>query len=72
MWVYEGSATGLRADADWFGMGTQAGEQLGGAVGGAGDVNGDGFEDVIVGARGWDGEISDEGARSSTWVQLRG
>lgn len=62
VWLYEGSVTGLRAAADWFGMGTQAGEQLGGAVGGAGDVNGDGFDEVLVGARGWDGEVSDEGA----------
>ena len=31
-------------------VGSAAGEHLGGAVGAAGDVNGDGYVDVIVGA----------------------
>jgi hypothetical protein len=45
----------------------QAGAGLGGRVAGAGDVNGDGYADVIVGAEGYDAGQSDEGA---AWVFL--
>lgn len=62
VWVYEGSPTGLLLNASWFVMGTQGEARLGSAVGLAGDVNGDGFDEVIVGASGMDGEFLDEGA----------
>jgi hypothetical protein len=47
--LYLGSATGLSASAAWSVTGTQAGEMRG-VVAGAGDVNHDGYADVLVGA----------------------
>ncbi len=64
--VYLGSATGIadagaalaaaRLESD------QAGARLGASVAGAGDVNGDGYSDVIAGAPSYDAGQLDEGA----------
>lgn len=51
--VFHGSAAGLFSSPNWTAVGTQAGEMFGSAVAGAGDVNGDRFNDVIVGATGY-------------------
>src|SRR5262245_1264478 len=51
--VYYGSASGLNASNVWTLLGcmwTNTGGQLGAGVGTAGDVNGDGFDDIVVGA----------------------
>jgi hypothetical protein len=59
--VYHGSASGLGATADWTAESDQAGAEFGNAVGTAGDVNGDGYADVIVGSPYCDNGQMDEG-----------
>ncbi len=78
--VYHGSAAGLSAAAAWTGEGDQAGAQFGISVATAGDVDGDGYADVIVGACGYDSGQTNEGrafayhgspaglASSATWI----
>jgi hypothetical protein len=50
VFVYLGSATGLHTTADWIYESNQSGAGLGTSVASAGDVNGDGFDDILVGA----------------------
>ncbi len=60
--VYHGSADGLSATVGWTAESDQAEAWLGFSVGTAGDINGDGYADVIVGARNYDNGETDEGA----------
>ena len=60
-YVYLGSASGLSTSAAWTAESDQASVYFGGSVASAGDVNGDGFGDVIVGADFYGNGQADEG-----------
>lgn len=60
--MYHGSANGCGTVYDRMIEPDQAGANFGAAVASAGDVNGDGYGDVVVGARSYDGNKTDEGA----------
>ncbi|MEW5985467.1 MAG: VCBS repeat-containing protein [Chloroflexota bacterium] len=59
--VYHGSAGGLNLTPNWMAEGDQAGAQFGWPVGTAGDVNGDGYSDVIIGSHAYDNGGGSEG-----------
>ncbi len=60
-YVYHGSASGLASSPTWITESNQDGAFYGRRVGSAGDVNGDGYSDVIVGAELWDNPLNGEG-----------
>jgi hypothetical protein len=59
--VYHGSAAGLSSIPDWTAESDQVDAWFGHSVGTAGDVNGDGYDDVIVGANSFTNGQTDEG-----------
>jgi hypothetical protein len=66
--VYHGSSTGLSTTAAWSVEGIQATSGLGRSASTAGDVNGDGFDDVIVSEHLYDGGLGDEEGRALVYL----
>ena len=60
--VFHGSATGLSLFPNWIAEGNRATAAFGNSVSTAGDVNGDGYSDVIIGAFGFSNGQSGEGS----------
>ncbi|MBN1900886.1 FG-GAP repeat protein [Candidatus Sumerlaeota bacterium] len=62
VYVYHGTLAGLHASPDWMYESNQAHANFGESASTAGDVNGDGYSDVIIGAPFYDNGLEDEGA----------
>jgi hypothetical protein len=60
-YVFYGSPGGLESSPRWFFESGQESAAFGSAVGGAGDVNQDGYDDILVGAPSFDNGDEDEG-----------
>jgi len=66
-YVYYGSQGGLRTTPNWRAESNQEGAEFGFSVASAGDVNGDGYDDVIVGAEDYS---HGEGAEGRAYLYL--
>lgn len=67
-WVFLGSSDGLSTSQDWFRVSGHEGAKFGYSVASAGDVNGDGHCDIIVGAPGHTGSFTNEVGRAYVFL----
>jgi len=61
VYLYLGSSSGLSATSSWTTEGNQVDAIFGWSAASAGDVNNDGYDDVVVGAPGYDNGETSEG-----------
>gem|GEM_PF-1470534 len=62
IYIYYGSLIGPGTTPGWIIEPAQENTSFGSSIAGAGDVNGDGYSDIVVGAPHYDNEESNEGA----------
>jgi PKD repeat protein len=67
-YVYNGTAAGLQGDAAWTATGRRGGDHFGAAVGTAGDVDGDGYSDLVAGAWGYDDPANTNAGRAYVYL----
>ena len=71
--LYLGSAAGLQALPVWQAIGENKGGEFGGAVDGAGDVDHNGYDDIVVGAPNYTGEApSDQAGEGAVYLYYGG
>jgi hypothetical protein len=68
--LYAGSPSGLSTSPAWEVQSATPTARYGGAVDSAGDLNDDGFADIVVGAQYYDGSISPSDDRGAAYVYL--
>jgi len=61
-YLFRGSPSGLSMTPSWVADGNQQGAAFGSQASGVGDVNGDGYDDVLIAASGWENGQQAEGA----------
>jgi len=68
--IFLGSRSGIDTTADWQVWGDQPGARLGASVTGLGNANQDGYDDIAIGAPGYDADESDETKNSNGCVAV--